>query len=90
MSCNVSVEAVGGSKYRVTVEEGETKTVHEVTVSARALERYGKGATPDRLLKASFEFLLRRESKESILRRFELTEIEQYFPDYAEKIRGLL
>jgi hypothetical protein len=86
----VSVETAGGSKYRVTVEEGDTKTVHEVVASPELVERYGRGATAEDLLKASFEFLLRRESKESILRRFELSEVERYFPDYPQKIRTLL
>lgn len=86
----VLVETTGGSKYRVTVEEGETRTVHEVLASPELVERYGRGATAERLLEASFEFLLRRESKESILRRFELSEIARYFPEYPQKIRTLL
>jgi len=90
MGHRVSVEAVGASNYRVTVEEGSTKSVHEVSAGPRVVERYGKGVTPEQLVKASFEFLLERESKESILRRFELSEIERYFPDYPEKVRNLL
>jgi hypothetical protein len=86
----VLVETTGESKYRVTVEEGETRTVHEVLASPELVERYGRGAIAERLLEASFEFLLRRESKESILRRFELSEIARYFPGYPQKIRTLL
>jgi hypothetical protein len=86
----VSVEAVGGSKYHVTIKEGETATVHEVVASPQLVERYGRGATAERLLKASFKFLLQREPKESILPRLELSEIERYFPDYSKNIRALL
>jgi hypothetical protein len=86
MSHKISVKALGESKYQVTVQEGGSQTVHEVIASASDVERYGRGATPERLLEASFEFLLKREPKESILRRFNLPEIEQYFPDYPQKI----
>jgi hypothetical protein len=86
----VSVEVIGDSRYRATIEEGETKTVHEVFASPQVVERYGHGTTAERLLKASFEFLLQREPKESILPRFELSEIERYFPDYSKSIRTLL
>jgi hypothetical protein len=48
--------------------------------------RYAPGATPERLLEASFEFLLEREPKEAILPRFELPIIERYFPEYASTI----
>ena len=34
----------------------------------------------------SFVFLLERESRESILRRFELPVIERYFPEYPTEI----
>jgi hypothetical protein len=40
-------------------------------------------------VEASFWFLLEREPKESILRRFDLAVIEQYFPDYAAAIGTL-
>jgi hypothetical protein len=87
MSYEISVKAIGGPKYRVTVHDGGSKTVHEVHVSPRDLDRYGGGAPAEQLLKASFEFLLGRESKESILRSFDLAEIERYFPDYPRQLR---
>ena len=67
-----------------------TETVHEVRVSPRDLERLGHGVTAERLIEASFEFLLEREPKEAILRQFALPEIESYFPEYAKKMRDLL
>jgi len=86
----ISVQPAGGSRYRVTVEEGATRTEHEVTAGPRDVERYAPGASPEQLLKASFEFLLEREPKESILRRFDLPVIERYFPEFPRKIRDLL
>ena len=79
-----------GSTYDVTVEDGGGSTHHEVTVWPSDIERYAPGAEPEALLEASFAFLLEREPKESILRRFELPVIEQYFPDYAARIVGML
>jgi hypothetical protein len=54
---------------------------------ATDLERLAPGATdPSSLVRASFAFLLERESRESILRRFELMVIERYFPEYPGEI----
>jgi hypothetical protein len=79
------------STYRVTVEEGTSSTTHDVTVRPEDVTRYADpGTAPERLLEASFEFLLERESKESILRSFELPLIEQFFPEYPRRIREKL
>ena len=86
----ISVTAAGNSKYHVSVEEGATGTVHEVTVTPEDVARYAPGETAERLLEASFEFLLEREPKEAILSRFTLATIVRYFPDYPTKIRELL
>lgn len=86
----ITIDALGGPKYRVSVEEGGTRTEHEVTVTAADVARYAPGVSPGRLLEASFEFLLEREPKESILTRFELPVIERYFGDYPREIRRRL
>jgi hypothetical protein len=71
----------------VTVTEGSTSTRHEVTVGDAEVGRLAPGAaTPDDLVRRSFEFLLQREPKESILRRFELPVIGRYFPEYERTI----
>ena len=80
----------GNLSRHVEVVEGSSKTVHTVTAKPSDLRRYGGEAAPERLLRASFEFLLEREPKESILRRFELPVIERYFPDYPQVIRERL
>lgn len=73
--------------YLVTVREGETSTTHKVHLTPEYLARY---ATPERLLHASFEFLLQHEPKESILPSFELSLIEHYFPSYPRQVRKML
>ena len=89
MASVISVAPAGDSRYRVTVEEGVTRTTHEVTVTSADVARYAPGASVEQLLRASFEFLLAREPKESILSRFSLPTIERYFPDYRTAIRDI-
>lgn len=90
MKHKITLEHLSSSNFRVTVEEGRTRSVHEVTVAPEQLQRYANGVSAERLLMASFEFLLRRESKESILSRFTLSDIERYFPDYPSAVAKLL
>jgi hypothetical protein len=62
-------------------------TEHEVAVTHDDLARLAPGAEhPDDLVERSFAFLLRREPKESILRRFDLPVIGRYFPEYEATI----
>ncbi len=86
----IHVQRVSASQFRVEVHEGESSTSHTVTATADDFQRYGAGVQPETLIEKSFEFLLEREPKESILRAFELPLIEQYFPDYPENIRSRL
>jgi hypothetical protein len=75
-----------GWECRVTVRNG-SETRHRVRVSRADLARLAPGASdPVDLVEASFAFLLERESKESILREFDLTVIGRYFPDYEREI----
>ncbi len=86
----IRVERMAGDTFHVAVEDGAGETVHSVTATAEHLRRYGGEEHPERLLEASFEFLLEREPKESILRSFELPVIERYFPEYARDIKTRL
>ena len=70
----------------VVVRDGAT-TTHRVRVSAAELERYGDGDVAD-LVRRSFGFLLEREPNTSILREFDLSTIERYFPEFAGAIRS--
>jgi hypothetical protein len=73
----------------VRVRDDRSATDHEVLVDEIDLPAALDGAeTPDveRLVRATFEFLLEREPKESILRRFELPVVGRYFAEYPEDI----
>ncbi len=77
----------GDGAYDVTVSEGGGLTHHRVSVSTRDYERLRKGEeSPEDLVKRSFQFLLTKEGKESILASFDLTLIGRYFPDYETTI----
>jgi len=65
-------------------------TSHEVTVTPEDIARYAPGSTPERLLQASFEFLLEREPASSIMSRFALPVIERYFPEYPRVISEMV
>lgn len=72
----------------MTVSEVGSFTTHVVSVSAADLTRLAPGArSPEDLVTRSFEFLLAREPKESILPRFDVTAIGRYFPEYERTIR---
>ena len=86
----ISVEPSGGDVYRVVVTQAGRRTTHDVTVTPEDVARYAPGSTPERLLEASFEFLLEREPASAILSRFALPVIERYFPDYPRVIRGMV
>ncbi len=88
----ITVTPLEKSSYQVSVEDARdgSRSNHQVTVTPAHLARYAPGVSPERLLKASFEFLLEREPKESILSRFDLEVIERYFPEYPRQIRATL
>ncbi len=73
--------------FEVVVREGKGETRHQVTMSRDTCERLTSGKhTPERCLEAAFKFLLDREPKESILRRFDVTAIARYFPEFEQEI----
>lgn len=86
----ILVESSRGAVHRVVVTQGRAETTHEVTVTPEDVARYAPGATPERLLEASFEFLLEREPASSILSRFALSVIERYFPEYPREISRMV
>lgn len=76
-----------GWAFAVTVSEGGSQTSHRVTLTRAAYGRLaGEVCTPEELVRKSFEFLLEREAKESILGEFDLTVISRYFPEYEREI----
>ena len=81
------VTAANGWLCQVTVADGGSETQHSVTLTRADFQRLTtRGGTPDGLVRRSFEFMLAREPKESILKSFALPDIGTYFPEYEREI----
>ena len=81
------VTAANGWLCQVTVDGEGSESRHSVTLTREDFQRLTSGSgTPEDLIRRSFEFLLARESKESILRSFELSTIGRYFPEFEREI----
>jgi hypothetical protein len=91
MPAKIEVEKLDASHFRVRVIEVASETAHQVTLDPKDYAKLA-GATvePEKLIRKSFEFLLEREPKESILSRFDLSVIGRYFPEYEREIKKRL
>jgi hypothetical protein len=84
----ITVTQQAGGTFRVQTPAG---TTHEVSVPAGFAAGFGCGhVAPEKLVRASFEFLLEREPATSILPEFSLDVISQYFPSYPAEIGARL
>ena len=85
---DIKVTKKDESVFEVEVVEKGSSTHHTVTVKD---EDYmfltNKKISKEELVKRSFEFLLQREPKESILSSFYLMTIGRYFPEYVSEIK---
>ena len=61
----------------------------EVDVGEEYWKKLTEGKeTPEKLVERSFEFLLEREPKESILKKFNLSIVQMYFSEYESEIEN--
>jgi hypothetical protein len=83
----IEIQKLAESEYSVRVVEGASVSTHRLTLTPEDFRRLAAGkATPEELVRRSFEFLLEREPKESILARFDITVIARYFPEYETEM----
>jgi len=83
--------APDGCLFRVRVNEADSQTEHRVTVAQTDFERLtGSVVSPEHLVRRTFEFLLAREPKESILHQFDLSVVERYFPEFEAEVKRAL
>ena len=86
----ISVTRKGGDdplSFEVAVGDGRNQTRHQVTMARDLYARLTQGKfTPEACIDAAFRFLLDREPKESILRRFDASVIAQYFPEFEREL----
>lgn len=79
--------------YHFNVEVVDTNgsiSNHRVTMDRDFVTRIGAVYKPEKVIEKSFEFLLSKEQKESILAEFDVTTISQHFPDYISTLEKLL
>lgn len=75
-------------EFEVEIQENESKTSHKVKVSKDFYQNLTKGKiSTEELVKISFQFLLAKEPKESILKTFNLNQIQNYFSNYPKEIK---
>lgn len=87
----ITVNDKGSNKFAVTVSQGGSSSQHTVTLTDDYHQKLAGGrASKEVLIEKSFEFLLEREPKESILSTFELPVIGRYFPEYESRIGSRL
>jgi hypothetical protein len=82
-----------GWRCSATVDDGRGSSRHEVTVGAEDALSLATASTTDgveRLVFETVDFLLERESRDSILRTFDITVVGRYFPEYEREIRSRL
>jgi hypothetical protein len=91
MPPKIEVEKTGDLEFRVRILEQDGETTHQVSLKKEDYTKLTGGKTePAELVRRSFEFLLKREPKESILTRFDLSVIGRYFPEYEHEIQKRL
>jgi hypothetical protein len=82
------------SVYHVEVTESDgsgSQTRHKVTMDKEYYEKISNGIVgPEDFVKKSFQFLLKMENKDSILREFNVKQIKEYFPEYENEIKKML
>jgi hypothetical protein len=88
MAARIEVEKLREGEFRVRVTEAKSQSTHRVTLTQADYRKLSAGKIePEELIRRSFEFLLERESKESILTEFELPLIGRYFPEYERELK---
>ncbi|MFW6140147.1 MAG: hypothetical protein ACOC5S_02190 [Acidobacteriota bacterium] len=84
----IKVKKENEREFRVTVEEKDSESEHTVNLDDDYYQKLTEGKiSKEELIKKSFEFLLEREPKESILSEFDLRIINHYFLEYEKEIK---
>jgi hypothetical protein len=86
----ISVESIDNNSFTVYVIR-DSATKHIVLLN----DLFHQDVTNNKLTKTelithSFEFLLKKESNQSILKKFNLEVIGQYFPEYIDEIKKII
>lgn len=84
----IDIKQLDEHQYEVRIDAAKVST-HVVTVRPEYVAKLVPATvSAERLLAASFDFLLNNEPNTSILRRFDLSDIGRYFPSYEGNMRS--
>jgi hypothetical protein len=88
ISVRLASDRSGGMAFDVCVSDAEGETYHAVTLTMKDFRRLARpDETGPELVKRCFLFLLKREDKESILARFDVSVIARYFPEFERVVK---
>jgi hypothetical protein len=83
----IKIVSINKDSFRVKVDQDST-TEHDVLLTDNFHQIITNGKIDKvNLITKSFEFLLKRESNQSILKQFNLEVIQHYFPEYTDEIK---
>jgi hypothetical protein len=84
----IEVRFMGYCNFEVTLSNGCSESKHIIKLTDVYYNRLAKGKiSKEELIKRSFEFLLKKEPMDSILLKFDLREINNYFSDYENSVQ---
>ena len=82
----IDLEQLAEGTFLVRLIDGKSESSHRVTLNPEHYNRLTGGKiSQEELVTRSFQFLLKREPKESILHDFDLQVIGRYFPEYERE-----
>jgi len=90
ITVNVKDKQKTPSGWEFIVELIEVEDISKFTVQLDDdyyIDLTNRQIPPEELVRKAFIFLLRRESKHTILKSFNLRDITKYFPDFEEMIK---
>ncbi len=87
----IEVKRMSNQEFKVIVNSEGVTTEHIVALDDNYYKQLSREKiTKEGLIKKSFEFLLDRESNQSILSSFNLKVINRYFPEFEGRIKQML
>jgi hypothetical protein len=83
---DIGIETLDEWSFRVDLSDGSSSSSHTVSIDRDWYEDHGADAPKEAVVRASFRFLLERESRTAILPSFDLASISWYFDDYPAEL----
>jgi len=84
----ITVKKKDREEFKIKVEEKGSSKEYVVTLGDSYYQDLTQGKiTKEELIEKSFNFLMEREPKESILSKFDLKIIKSYFHEFEDEIK---